>query len=128
MKLQMIDKILIAWIIIVLFLISWPFPDVPEFSQFDYSDKIVHMILFGVFTFLLNESLLLKGFRLNSSAIAGLIVGTAYAGLAEIIQIFAPGRDCSVYDFYAGIIGSVIAFIVIYIIKTKKGAGVGDHR
>lgn len=128
MKLQLIDKILIAWIIIVLFLVSWPFPDMPEITRFDYSDKLVHMILFGVVTFLLSESLLSKGFRLNPSAIAGLMGGSAYAGLAEIIQIFAPGRDCSIYDFFAGTIGSFIALIFIYIIKAKQKTGGRDDR
>lgn len=120
MKLQKIDRILIAWIIIVLFLVSWPFPDIPEVGRFDYSDKIVHMILFGVFAFLLNKSLLSKGFSPHPSAIAGLIGGSAYAGLAEIIQIFAPGRSCSIYDFYAGTIGALIALIIIYFLKTKQ--------
>lgn len=120
MNLKKIDWILIAWIIIVLFLISWPFPDIPEVSRFDYSDKIVHMVLFGVFTFLLNESLLSKGLRRHPSAIAGLIGGSAYAGLAEIIQIFAPGRSCSIYDFYAGAIGALIAVIIFYFLKARQ--------
>jgi VanZ family protein len=112
----------------VLFLVSWPFPDIPEVTRFDYSDKLVHMILFGVVTFLLNKSLLSKGFHLNPSVIAGLIGGSAYAGLAEIIQIFVPGRDCSIYDFYAGTIGSFIALIIIYIIRAKQRNDARDDK
>ncbi|MBN1626419.1 MAG: VanZ family protein [Deltaproteobacteria bacterium] len=123
MKILKTDKILIAWIIIVLFLVSWPFPDIQEVTPFDYSDKLVHMILFGVFTFLLNKSLLSKGLGLKPSSVAAFIGGSAYAGLAEIIQIVAPGRSCSIFDFYAGAIGSVIALIIIYIIKARQGAG-----
>jgi len=123
MKLNKIDKILAVWIIIVLFLIAWPFPDIPEAAKFDYSDKIVHMILFGVVAFLANGSVLARGYGRKTSAIIGFITGSAYAGLAEIIQLFAPGRNCSIYDFYAGTIGAIIALMVVYFRKDKHETG-----
>ncbi len=113
MKLQRMDKLLAAWAIIVLFLIAWPFPDLPEAADFDYSDKIVHMILFGVVAFLADGSALARGFGRKTAAIIGFTAGTAYAGLAEIIQVFAPGRNCSINDFYAGAFGAIIALIVV---------------
>jgi VanZ family protein len=123
LKLHRIDKIFAAWIIIVLFLIAWPFPDLPEVAAFDYSDKIVHMILFGVVAFLANGSLLARGYTRKISSIIGFVAGSAYAGLAEIIQVFAPGRNCSIYDFYAGTIGAIIALMVIYLRKYRQETG-----
>lgn len=123
MKLCRTDKLLTAWAIIVLFLIAWPFPDLPDVAEFDYSDKIVHMILFGMFAFLANGSLLARGYARKTSAIIGFIAGSAYAGLAEIIQILAPGRNCSIYDFYAGTIGAIIALMLIYLKKDKQETG-----
>jgi len=115
MKLKKIDKILFAWIIIVFVAIAWPSPDVPEITRFEFSDKIVHMILFGVVAFLLNESLAARGIEQRGSMFIGLLGGSLYAGFAEIIQIFVPGRECSLYDFYAGVLGAVIAVIIICI-------------
>ena len=120
MKLQRVDKILVAWIIIVFVLIALPFPKIPKVDQFDYSDKIVHMILFGIVAFLVHESLSSKGFRRFPASFLGLVAGSFYAGIAEIIQIFVPGRNCTIYDFYAGSIGSVFALIVIFFRKTQK--------
>jgi VanZ family protein len=119
MKLKKIDKILIAWIIIVLIAIAWPSPSIPEIDKIEYSDKIAHMLLFGVVTFLTNESLARNGFRPILAAIIALFAGSAYAGLAEIIQLFVPGRSCSLYDFYAGALGAVIALTVIYF-RTRR--------
>ncbi len=120
MRLQTIDRTLVIWVIIVIFLIAWPFPDLPEAADFDYSDKIVHMILFGVVAFLANGSALARGTGRKTAAIIGFTAGTAYAGLAEIIQLFAPGRSCSIYDFYAGSFGAIIALIVIYFRKNNQ--------
>jgi VanZ family protein len=121
--LHKIDKILAVWIMVVLFLIAWPFSDIPEVAKFDYSDKIVHVILFGLVSFLVNGSVLTRGFGRKTSAIIGFIAGSAYAGLAEIIQIFVPGRNCSIYDFYAGAIGAIIALMVIYFRKDEQQTG-----
>jgi VanZ family protein len=117
MKFQKTDKLLVAWIIIVFAGIAWPGQELPDLSQIDYFDKIVHIILFGVVTFLVNISISARGFGQKFAAIISFIGGSAYAGLAEIIQLFVPGRDCSLHDFYAGVIGAVLALIVIKIIK-----------
>jgi VanZ family protein len=117
--LQTVDKLLAAWIIIVFIGIALPGKEFPDINQMVNFDKIVHMILFGVVTFLMNGSLILKGFSRKSAAIISLLAGAAYAGLAEIIQLFVPGRTCSIYDFYAGVIGAIIALAVIHFIKFK---------
>jgi VanZ family protein len=117
MKFQKTDKILVAWMIIVFVGIAWPGKELPDLSQIDYFDKIVHIILFGVVTFLINVSVSARGFGQKFAAIISFIGGSAYAGLAEIIQLYVPGRDCSLYDFYAGATGAVLALLVI---KIKK--------
>jgi VanZ family protein len=120
MKLYKIDKILFIWIIIVFAAIAWPSPDLPEITEFEYSDKIVHVIIFGIVTFLMNGSLTARGIGQRSSFIISLMGGAAYAGLAEIIQLYVPGRSCSLYDFYAGALGGVIALAVVFIIKSRQ--------
>jgi VanZ family protein len=115
MKLNKADKGLFIWIILVLAAIAWPSPSIPEIDKVEYSDKIAHAILFGVVTFLANGSLTSRGIRQNTAIVISIVGGSAYAGLAEVIQIFIPGRSCSLYDFYAGVIGAGIALIVIYL-------------
>jgi len=120
MKLLKTDKILVAWIIIVFIGIALPGKELPDINPVVNFDKIVHMILFGLVTFLMNGSLTLKGFTQKSAAVISLFAGAAYAGLAEIIQLFVPGRSCSIYDFYAGTIGAIMALMVVYFRRTKQ--------
>jgi len=126
MRFSKTDKILIAWIIIVFIGIALPSDDIPDINPVVNFDKIVHMILFGVVTFLMNGSLTLRGFTRRSAAIIGLLAGSAYAGLAEIIQLFVPGRSCSIYDFYAGVIGALIALIIAHFIKIGYAKSSGE--
>jgi VanZ family protein len=121
LKLLKIDKILIAWIIVVLIAIASPGQDLPDINTIPYFDKIVHIILFGLVTFLVNRSMTARGVSQKYAAILSLVGSAAYAGLAEIIQLFVPGRDCSIYDFYAGLIGALLALMVIYLMKSIQG-------
>jgi VanZ family protein len=120
MKLLKIDKILVGWIIIVFVGIALPGQELPDIDTFEFSDKVVHIILFGVVTFLINRSITARGRGQKAAAIISLLGGAAYAGLAEIIQLFVPGRSCSLYDFYAGVFGAIIALAIAYVLRTKS--------
>jgi VanZ family protein len=126
MKLNKADKVLFVWIILVLAAIAWPSPSIPEVDKIEYSDKIAHAIMFGVVTFLTNGSLTSRGIGQNAAIVISLVGGAAYAGLAEVIQLFVPGRSCSIYDFYAGTIGSGIALIVIYLRNWRRVNKIGS--
>ena len=78
-------------------------PDLPFFSF----DKIVHAIEFGLF-----GMLLFRAFRYPLSLphpyILTLAVGIPYAALDEIHQLFVPGRNCDIYDFYMDVLGIIV--------------------
>jgi len=115
MKFLKTDKLLTVWIILVLTGIAWPGQELPDINPIYSFDKIVHMILFGVVTFLANRAITARGARQRTADIISLITGAVYAGLAEIIQVFVPGRSCSIFDFYAGVSGAIIAIAVIHL-------------
>jgi VanZ family protein len=114
------EILLAVWTIIILIAIAWPSPDIPEMDRFEYSDKIAHMILFGVFCLLLCRALSARGVKQGRAMGTSLLGASAYAGLCEVIQLFVPGRDCSLYDLYAGVIGALIALLYI---NFRKGRG-----
>ena len=105
--------------------IAWPGSDLPDLNTVDNFDKIVHLVLFGGVTFLMTISMRARGVSKGAAAVTSFIVGTAYAGLAEIIQVFVPGRDCSLYDLYAGMAGAIVALIIGCLIKAGKDKGQG---
>lgn len=101
------------WAAFVLTLVSWPMPDFQGTEEKIY-DKIVHVILFGVFTFLFLNLASLKCDK-PRRYFGAFVVGTLYAAIGEFIQRFVPGRDVSEKDLIAGVIGVVLA-IIIYIV------------
>ena len=107
------------WAFLVLFLIAFPTPEY-EGVKITWYDKIIHIIMFGGFSYLLIYSLAasrLKNFLLI--LFLGLSVGILYSAFGEFIQSFVPGRTVSEYDFYAGVAGSFL-FTVIAYVKFRK--------
>ncbi|MEA1962971.1 MAG: VanZ family protein [Patescibacteria group bacterium] len=107
------------WAFLVLFLIAFPTPEY-EGVKITWYDKIIHIIMFGGFSYLLIYSLLeskIKNFLLI--LFFGLSAGILYSVLGEYIQSFVPGRTVSEYDFYAGAAGSLLFTLIAYV-KFKK--------
>jgi VanZ family protein len=119
MKFFKMNNLLYAWTILVLIAIAWPSPSIPEIDKIEYSDKIIHMILFGGVTFLANGAMKARGVRQWPAFVISFAGGAAYAGVAEIIQLFVPGRSCSIDDFYAGAIGALLAVLLSYFLSRK---------
>jgi VanZ family protein len=119
MKWFKMNSLLYAWTILVLIAIAWPSPSIPEIDKIEYSDKIIHLILFGVVTFLANGAMKARGVRQWPALIISFAGGSVYAGLAEIIQLVVPGRSCSIDDFYAGSAGALLALLISYFLSRK---------
>ena len=81
-------------------------------------DKFVHMILFGVFAYLVAMNIKNKPTS-SSNILTAFVASCIYAYLAEIIQLFIPGRDYSLFDFAAGISGAII-FLIIFYVRNRK--------
>jgi len=74
-----------------------------------YGDKVMHGLLYGVMTLLLNYGLNYKSYKLFgfNMQIGALIVLT-FAGLEEISQYWLPSRTCDVIDFVADMVGVIL--------------------
>jgi VanZ family protein len=92
------------------------FPTPPyDGTVISWHDKIFHILLFGVFTYLLVYFLMpFKKFKLNIILAISALAGVSYSMLGEYIQGYIPGRTVSIYDFYAGASGIIIAVIFSY--------------
>ncbi len=92
-----------------------PVPDIGITSE-NYYDKIVHVFLFGIFSYLFYFNLRSKFFK---KILFSAGVGVIFSLLIELLQLFVPGRDASFLDFLAGVIG-VLVFLTIAYAKNKK--------
>jgi VanZ family protein len=114
------------WALIILLLTGLPgnyFPKVMSFWDWLSPDKLVHLFIFGVFTFLL-----LWGYRaqyLQQAKRFALVrrvfgIGLFYSVFTELMQAFVfVGRDGNIFDLLANIIGSLLG-IGLFVLMTRK--------
>jgi len=119
----------IIWAIIVLLLTGLPgtyFPTVITFWDWLSPDKVVHIFIFMVQTFLLlmafNKQYLEGETRLVSIWLI-LIGATVFALLTEVLQAYVfIGRNGNTYDFLADFVGVLVGLLVFNLYKKKKFA------
>lgn len=101
--------LLFCWTFVVFVALTMPGNSYGDVHVFTYYDKVVHIIMFGVFTFLLIKFLHgLISRNLNLVIIISALTSILYSYGGEYIQNFVPGREVSIYDFLAGVIGAIL--------------------
>jgi membrane associated rhomboid family serine protease len=94
-------------------------PRITSFLDWFSPDKIVHLVLFGTYAYLL-----LKGFKeqalsqllRQNPVIFSIIIGIVFAFFIEVMQKFAiPGRNGNLYDFLADVLGTLAGVAAWYI-------------
>ena len=102
-------------IAVVIFLLSAQSKlPIPETVSFPGLDKFLHACAFGSLAFTLSywfaaDNWLTKPFRYFTVVC---LITACYGISDEIHQIFVPGRDASLYDWFADCTGAVLAVFV----------------
>jgi len=94
----------------------------PGGPTFPFSDKVAHLLLYGV----LGLALAWAGrrSRRRSVHLALILVGIVFAVSDEWHQAFVPLRDPSVGDFVADTVGIVVGYLVARaLLQTRRGSG-----
>lgn len=83
----------------------------------DHPDKLMHIILYAGFGFLLYYTIKNSSNSIvyNYALLFAIIIGTVYGISDEFHQSFVPGRTASIRDLAADIIGLAIAQLIIFI-------------
>lgn len=87
---------------------SWPNPHLGSVET--GADKIVHFGMYGVLGFLVTRALVRP--RTSVDLLAALAWMTVFAMLDEVHQFWIPGRDASVGDWTADILGATVGLLV----------------
>lgn len=112
--------IFICWTMMVLYMITIPFPEFKG-DQITYYDKFVHAFMFGVFTWLYVFTAVAKTKSdIRLLILFSVLCGLLFAVICEYIQNFIPGRTASEMDFIGGMIGVFISVFISYGIFGKK--------
>jgi VanZ family protein len=102
--------ILIIWTAIVFVLTGYPSLEAPKIKEFPI-DKVYHFIIFLVLGLLAARIFKLRGYLI--------FCGIAVI-LAEVQQIWIPGRDFELLDIVAGIVGFVVAYIIFWTVQRRR--------
>jgi len=107
---------------LIFYLSSRPVPEIVP--AFRFSDKILHLLEYGVFGFLTAHALRTSPKKAASPKmefILGVAIVAIYGLSDEFHQSFLPFRDASLYDVIADIIGGTLGIFAAKIIEIKRG-------
>ncbi len=109
----------LVWAVIVAVLLLIPGDDLPKEELFEGFDKVVHVLIFGIFSFLFVS----MRDKANSKIewlflLISFLVSISYSLLLEYFQNFIPGRQFDAKDLLANSIGVVFG-LTIYGIKKQ---------
>ena len=113
---------LAAYCLFIFILSSIPGENFPELD-FKFSDKLVHLVVYGILFLLFFYSLKnqTKSIKLQKNPLEYSVLFTALYGITdEIHQYFVPNRSCELSDWIADIAGALIVFIGMKIYFTKN--------
>ena len=110
--------LLLGWSILICILLFLPLSIGGEPFLFAGEDKLVHLGMFGGWSFLLSMSLVSYEDGFLSQFITVVIV-IAFAGGSEYTQQFIPGRGSDWIDFLVDLLGGMIGMGLAF--SLKKG-------
>jgi VanZ family protein len=121
----------LLWGLLIIVLFSIPgdqLPEVPSFLTLFEPDKLVHLILFAVYTWLMIAGLRKEGrmyIQPGTVIFFSILTGTILSGGTEILQYYCiPGRIASLPDFIANEVGCFAGWgIYKYLTRSKVQNG-----
>ena len=115
------------WALFILVVTGTPgeyIPSVITFWDWLKPDKVVHVFVFGMLSFLILQGLLpqyLESSNRYKIVTVVLVLSLAYGLLTEVLQAFVfVGRDGNAFDFYADSIGAFAGWLGFWALNRKK--------
>ena len=117
----------LLWAAVILLLTGLPgnvFPEIKSFWDWLGPDKVVHLLIFGIQSFLI-----LWGYRTDYFAnknrkilaVTAIVLTAFYGLLTEVLQRYVfIGRSGNVYDFLADTVGALLGWSLFLIFFRKK--------
>jgi len=117
MRKKIVIKIclLLSWMLFIFVALSIPMHGAninSGIEKITIYDKVIHVVLFGIFNWLLLNLLVeFKRLKYRFIIYISILSGFFYVFICEYMQIFIDGRHSSVLDLFSGIAGIIISLI-----------------
>ena len=117
----------IIWALFILIIMGIPgnqVPKIPTFLEWLSPDKFVHVVIFGVLSFLVlyrnRQQYLKRNHRFTIVVIVVLLTAT-YGLITELLQYYVfIGRNGNVFDFIANAIGAFLGGMAYFLQQSKN--------
>ena len=112
-------KFAIAYGLMIIMLSSVPgrsFPDIDLWTK----DKLIHFVEYMIFAVLVQRALRNELSGLGYALALTLLTGICFGGLDELYQSLIPGRDSSLYDWYADAIGVAVGALAAVVLDKRN--------
>ena len=99
-------------------------PEIPTFLDWLSPDKIVHVAIFGILSYLIlfgNRQQYLNCKNRFYYIIVAVLLSVVYGLITELLQFYVfIGRNANVYDFYADALGAIVGGMAYYLQHFKN--------
>jgi VanZ family protein len=99
------------------------FSSIPSLKSPDlgisFEDKIYHLIEYAGFGFLLQRGIDGSRGRSLKRILLVFIIGAGFGASDEIHQLFVPGRQCDLFDFFADAAGFTAGQALFLLLRTR---------
>jgi VanZ family protein len=105
----------IAGYVALIFSVS-SIPQLPSPTQWDYSDKVIHIAEYGVLGWLFHRGFK-NSFRFTlrgAVSVMAVSLGLLIGAVDETVQSFVPGRESSLQDLLADLVGLLSAELLLW--------------
>jgi VanZ family protein len=94
---------------------SSPADNIPDLG-FVGADKFVHFTEFLVFGIILLRALSGSNLKINLfwTVVLSIIISCFYAAIDELHQLFIPGRQADIFDFFADVSGALLGIFLYF--------------
>ena len=112
----------IFWALLIFISSSIPSQDLPKIGILRF-DKIIHFLIYLILAYLCNRAVrnqnrypALRKHHLAFTVLCTLL----YGATDELHQLFVPGRECSLLDLTADLVGAIVLTGVLWL-RTRNG-------
>ncbi|HHL57919.1 MAG TPA: VanZ family protein [Bacteroidetes bacterium] len=117
----------LTWALFILILTGIPgdqIPRIPTFLEWLSPDKIAHLIMFGVLSYLIlygNRQQYIKSRNRSYYIVVAVLISAAYGTVTELLQYYVfIGRNANVFDGAANILGAAGGGLVYFLQFNKN--------
>ena len=117
----------IVWALFILILTGIPgnqIPRIPDFLEWLSPDKVIHLIMFGLLSYLMlygNRRQYFKNKKRSFYVINAILISAVYGIITELLQVYVfTGRNGNIYDAAADLLGAIIGGMAYYLQHIKN--------